>query len=264
LALDSGSAKAIANLAHEQSVRFWRWNEGERELRRALALEPRRAEIWNLLGVQLRILGRFPDAVAAFRRARELDPMSRHYSYQVAHAFRCAGQPDSALAALRTAIALGTRFPAAHEAAAAALASLGRYDEAVAEWGRAAVLLGDSALAGELQQAQGREAFNQTMRAAARRAVRDLEALPAGRYVRPTRRAEIYAAAGDLPGALAWLEHAHEDRDPNLPMIGCFPGYDALRTHPRFVTLVRAMDLPREAFGTRPAVVVGTLWTPMR
>jgi tetratricopeptide (TPR) repeat protein len=53
-----------------------------------------------------------------------------------------------------------------------------------------------------------------------------------------------YAVAGDYPRALDWLEKAYDDRDPNMPYIGCMPFFDPLRAEPRFQALLRKMNLP--------------------
>ena len=52
-----------------------------------------------------------------------------------------------------------------------------------------------------------------------------------------------YLDAGDYERAIDWLEEAYEVRDPNLPYIGD-PGFDPLRSDPRFQDLVRRMGLP--------------------
>src|SRR5688572_8140917 len=48
--LDPRSAVAIASLGNNLGVRFFRWEEALHELRRAAAIDPWRATIWNLMG----------------------------------------------------------------------------------------------------------------------------------------------------------------------------------------------------------------------
>ena len=59
-----------------------------------------------------------------------------------------------------------------------------------------------------------------------------------------------YAMAGDLARSLDLLERAYEDREPNLPFIGCLPIFDGLRSEPRFQALLRKMNLPVAPPGT--------------
>lgn len=252
LELDPGVSQAVANLAHEKGTRFWQWEEGERGLRDAVRLEPWRAVSWMLLGTQMRIVGRFDEALVAYRNARNLDPLARHYTYLIAQAFQCAGQPDSALAALRESMTLGAAYPAAHQSAAAILASVGRFDDAIDEWRIVGKEGGDSALVRALAGAHGKEGFDRFVVQRARAQLAALKSRPAGVFIPPMAFAESYAILGDTAQALYWLERARDDRDPNLAMIGCRPEYDPLREHPRFKALLQAMHLTPATFGRRP------------
>lgn len=254
LQLDPGSARAIAHLAHEQGVRFWRWDEAERGLRDAIRLEPWQAASWMLLGTQMRVRGRFDEALVAYRKARDLDPLARHYTYQIAHAFQCAGEPDSALAAYRDAMTLGTSYPAAHHAAAGILVSVGRYDEALDEWRIAAKESGDTARVRALTGARGKAGFERFWLQLARKELSAREALPAGAVVSPTEFSALYAILGDTARAFEWLDRARDIRDPNLPMIGCHSEYDFMRDTPRFRALLKQMHLDSATFGRRPRV----------
>jgi hypothetical protein len=52
-----------------------------------------------------------------------------------------------------------------------------------------------------------------------------------------------YLFAGDREHALEWLEKAYQERDPNMPYLG-MPTFDSLRSDPRFLDLLRRMNLP--------------------
>ena len=73
--LDSTLAEAYASRAVLLNGR-WRWAEAERDLRRAVALDPRFAAGHQWLGEQLLIRNRIPEALNHLRRASELDPVS--------------------------------------------------------------------------------------------------------------------------------------------------------------------------------------------
>lgn len=264
LQLDPGTSRAIANLAHEQGVRFWRWDEAERGLRDAVRLEPWQASNWMLLGTQMRVRGRFDEALMAYRTARDLDPLTPHYPYQIAHAFQCAGEPDSALASLRDAISLGTSYPAAHNSAASVLARVGRYDDAIAEWRIAWRQSGDTALLRTLEGVRGKAGFDRFWLQLARRELAARESRPSGAVVLPTEFSSLYAMLGDTARALDWLERARDIRDPNLPMIGCHTEYDFMREHPRFKALLQEMHLTTATFGRRPVAAGAIAQVPPR
>jgi serine/threonine-protein kinase len=73
--LDSTLAEAYASRAVLLNGR-WRWAEAERDLRKAVALDPRFAAGHQWLGEQLLIRNRLPEALNVLRRAAELDPVS--------------------------------------------------------------------------------------------------------------------------------------------------------------------------------------------
>jgi DNA-binding SARP family transcriptional activator/TolB-like protein len=243
IGLDPWSARAIASLGNNQGVRYFRWEEGLRELRRAAALEPWRASIWNLLGTNLRKMRRFDESVAAFRRAQALDPLSRHYHRQISAAFRCGGQYDSALVAIRQALALGATYPEGHRMAAEILVKLQRYDDAISEWRIMAQQTGDSAMTRALEGARGQAGVVRFRVAYAREELRRLDALPPHISTNLTVHAGVAAAAGNIDRAFDLLEQALRERDSALSGIGCVVDFEPWRTHPRFVALMRAMNL---------------------
>ena len=61
-----------ANVAHYERD----WPLGEREMKRAIELSPNYARGHMVQGMHLSIMGRHPEAIAAARRARQLDPLS--------------------------------------------------------------------------------------------------------------------------------------------------------------------------------------------
>ena len=44
---------------------------------------------------------------------------------------------------------------------------------------------------------------------------------------------------------MTWLERAYEERDQWMVYINAYPGWDALRSEPRFQALVRRMNFPQ-------------------
>jgi tetratricopeptide (TPR) repeat protein len=76
---------------------------GEQVLREGLAAAPRDADLHHALGLALIRQKRAQDALGALARATELDPDQARYAYVYAVALHDTGQPDRALAVLRTA-----------------------------------------------------------------------------------------------------------------------------------------------------------------
>jgi tetratricopeptide (TPR) repeat protein len=56
---------------------------------------------------------------------------------------------------------------------------------------------------------------------------------------------DAYIGLGEKNRALGWVERAYEERVPELVYMKTYPGWDALRSEPRFQALVRRMNFPQ-------------------
>src|SRR5205823_4289748 len=83
LQIDSTLGFAHALIAEATASFHRRWAAAEPLFRRALELDPDDPEPHQMFGVYLRTLGHFDEAEAEMRRAVELDPLTRHFSYQL-------------------------------------------------------------------------------------------------------------------------------------------------------------------------------------
>jgi hypothetical protein len=81
----------------------------------------------------------------------------------------------------------------------------------------------------------------------AQRLAVELEALSENHYVPEHLIALVYSALNDKEKAFTWLERADEARDACLIWLRVDPGYDPLRSDPRFAQLLRKLNLPEEA-----------------
>ena len=77
----------------------------------------------------------------------------------------------------------------------------------------------------------------------ARSVVGELEAHREKGYCPALPIAWTYLGLGETDAALEWLETALAERDPFLGSAMVFPGYDAIRDHPRFMRLTRELKL---------------------
>jgi hypothetical protein len=72
--------------------------------------------------------------------------------------------------------------------------------------------------------------------------VNDLKSSSTARYSHAAEVAAIYAALGDKDEAMVWLEKGYAERFN--PGVLIRPGFDPLRTDPRFQDLVHRVGLP--------------------
>ena len=232
IALDSTLAEPHASLNQILRYGYWDWAGSEREVRRAIALDPNYATAHKWLAEHLLTFGRFPEAIAEARTAVQLDPLAQPTQNTLGIALWYGGRTDEAISVSRTGLA--------RDSTAGTLAGnlftmylfSGRTDDAVA-------LLAARHDTSRFRQALVRARNNP----AARTVLLDrLEALR-GRRAR-LDAARVYALLGDRDAALSELQRAAAERNPGLEMIKVEPAFASLRDDPRFTAIVARMGLP--------------------
>jgi len=101
LELDDRLAEAHTALGALLSLYDWNWREAEKELKRALELNPNNSLAHERYMMWLLSAGRLPDAVVEAKRAQQLDPLSFFMNREVGHSLYVAGRYDEALEQLR-------------------------------------------------------------------------------------------------------------------------------------------------------------------
>ena len=241
LEIDDGLSEAHSALAATEMFYEWDWAAAERELRRALDLKPDAPDARRLYSYLLTSRWRFDEAIAqAELNQQRLDPLSPVSYADLVRAFYFARRYDEAVEANRKAREMDPNFAIAHLVAGAAYEQKGRYEEAIAELRQAANAPGGSpealAALGHALAASGR-------RNEALRTLEELKRMSEARYVSPLDFAILYAGLGDKEITLEHLERAAEDRVGWLINLGVEPRFDALRSEPKYVELLRRMGL---------------------
>jgi TolB-like protein len=236
LAPDLADAYAARGLV--RSALNWDWTGGLADLERAVALNPSDAiTLRSLVTSALLPVGRVPEAIAAARKATELDPLDAGSWAFLGLSLSDAGQLADAKGALRRALEISPD----HEMAGFILgltdlldgqpaAALERFDKLSSEWMR----LTGAALA---QHDLGRPAESQHA----------LDQLIARHSEdSPDQVTEVYAWRGERDRAFTWLERAWAERDTGLRYIKTDPLLRSLRRDPRYAAMLKKMNLPDE------------------
>jgi TolB-like protein/Tfp pilus assembly protein PilF len=235
---DEELAEAHTVLAHVQYLCEYDWAGAEREFRRALELNPSSAFALHAYGGFLANLGRSDEAIAACKRAIELDPLTPNTSFQLSFVYGQAHRYDDALRQYRKVQELARDY--APSASLAGIYTLkGMYPEAIAA-------------CQELMRTQPAAQVTRVCAVAYARAGRKAEAL---KLIEEMKRAWqqagtdpawigiTYGFLGDKDRAFEWLEKAYQLRSPHLGGMTS-PYYDPLRSDPRFQALLRRMNFP--------------------
>jgi tetratricopeptide (TPR) repeat protein len=238
LELDDSLAEAHATQASLLQFSDWDWNGAAREFNRALELNPGYATAHHWHSQLLSSLGRHQEAIAEIKKARTLDPLSPRINANVGAALSFAGHKDEAIQELQKALAFGPDHAITHRYLSSAYSEKGMHEKAIAE-AQKAIQDGDSL--GDLNFARilARAGERQQARKIVERAL-----LSNREYVAPDYLAFAYAALGETDKAFASLEKAYAERSSSMVNLLINPGFNPLRSDPRFKSLRRRMRFP--------------------
>jgi hypothetical protein len=92
-----------------------------------------------------------------------------------------------------------------------------------------------------LAQAQALEGHRTEARAVLERVERNPD-----RSADPVSLARVHVALGETDAAIAWLQRAYRERDPDVTIIKYDPNLEAISTDPRFEHLVQSVTTRTE------------------
>ena len=237
LTLDEGLADGHYALANLMTY-SWEWADAEREYKRAIELNPNLALAHRWYATYLRLMGRHEQAISEITRARDLDPLSPGVNATVGYLLTSARRYDQAILALNKAIELDRAYPYTYLFFGHTYAAQGKYGEAVAAYTKAVELGLDTSPTQVYLGAAAAHAGDRP------RALAVLERLRSGKArSSPAELAILLTALGEREQAFASLEEAYRARDIQLQYLGVEPGFDPLRSDPRFQDLVRRVGL---------------------
>jgi TolB-like protein/Tfp pilus assembly protein PilF len=232
LALDDSLGEAHSALGDIASD-HWDWPLAEKELRRALELNPSDAVAHLRLGLVFEILGRHQESVSERRRALELDPLDRLANAALGTALLYSGDDDAALRQMQKALELDPDFRGTHLVLGAIWQAKGECQQAIDAYKKA-----------EERGALGHALATCGRPREARALLKELEQRAKTGYVSPLDIAVVHAGLGQRDQALAWLEKAYEQRVSALPHVGIEQQFANLRSDARFQDLLRRTNLP--------------------
>lgn len=241
LEIDPDLATAHAALGTVLSLYDRNPVDGERELHRAVALNPGDPFARQQLGVVLELTGRFGEASRELERALELDPFSEYIGVTALWPSYHSGRYAETL---QRALALEKRNPDR------VFPSL---------WvGMASIRMGDFPHGiAKLEEVLRREPIAPAMgflghayglagrRADAQRMIARLASLTDTVQVSPYIFALVYAGLGERDSCFAWLDRGYREHDEGVMWIGVDPAMATMRSDPRYGVLARKLGVLR-------------------
>ena len=237
--LDKTLGEAHNSLAFVLDGFDWDLDSGGKEFRRAIELNPGYATAHHWYAWHLGLLGRYDEAIAEMRKAESLDPLSLIINADLAELLVIAHSYDESMQQSRKTIEMDPNFAMAHNQLGQAYLQQHVYEQAVVELQRAVQLsAGSPTCIANLARAYALSG----RRSEAVKLLSDLKTSSTPGFSHASEIAAIYVSLGDKDEAMNWLEKGYAERFN--PGVLIRPGFDPLRSDPRFRDLVHRTGLP--------------------
>jgi TolB-like protein/DNA-binding winged helix-turn-helix (wHTH) protein/Tfp pilus assembly protein PilF len=241
LELDDTLAEAHSALALIKSSYDWDWSGADREVRRAIELNPSDVDAHRLHAEVLWQTGRLDEAISETKRTLELDPLSLANNLTLGVEFFLARQYDQAIEQEGKVLELDPNFVLAYYFRGVSYLKKSMYKEGMSEFEKGiAISPGNIVALTGLGYGYGVTG----KRAEAQKVLDKLNELSKQKHVSAVFMAKIYAGLQDRERAFEWLEKAYEDRSiVSVGFVKTNPMFDPLRSDPRFADLLRRTNL---------------------
>ncbi len=244
LEIDDSLAEPHASLGGVRTDYEWDFTGAETELKRAIQLNPNYATAHHWYAQYLSEMGRHQEAIVEIKRAQQLDPLSLIINTVLGDTYIKARQYDQAIEQLRKTIEMDKNFIRSHRYLGNAYQEKGMFNEAISEFQTAATLAGENPEKAAKRAMALRVAYATS--GAKGYWEKQLELLKQDAdtgKVSPYSVAGVCARLGNNDETLKWLEKAYRDHDAYVVYLKIDPQFDALRSDPRTMDLMRRIGL---------------------
>jgi serine/threonine protein kinase/Tfp pilus assembly protein PilF len=200
----------------------------------ALSLAPGESAVQSLYGVQTAAFGKIPQALAAMKKAIDLDPLSS-YAWANVGLFQTETHDYAAArASIERAIAINPSADSTRFLLGQLDLLQGRFPEALTEFQRQGAAANRRLGLAMVEHASGHDKQSQA-------ALKELISKNSGDSA--YQIADVYAWRGEKDKAFEWLERAYQQRDSGLNGIAYDPLLAGLKDDPRYGALLTKLDL---------------------
>jgi len=240
LEIDNRLGEAHASLAVIKRNHDFDWAGAEKEFKLAIELSPNYATAHHWYATLLSMMLRHGEALAEIKRARELDPLSLIINTDVAAVQYSAGDYDQAIENFKKTLEMDPNYAVAYLRLGKAYLEMGSLVEAIAELQKAVSLSPGNT---EIMAALGHAFAVSGQRAEALKILEKLDELSKDSYVSAYDKAIVYLGLGNDERAIEYLERAYEERAGYFAYIKADPRLKKLHPNPRFIALLKKINL---------------------
>jgi len=226
---DGYSARAFCRITFKRD-----WAGAQTDLEKALALNPGDSNAHAGYSSLMRVLGRVPEAIAAARKAIDLDPLRSASWLQMGRLHNGTGDFSAARHDLDRALQIAPDSEAAHFHRGVTSLLEGKADDALADFRKSGRVYSNAGIA-IAEHTLGHAAESQ---AALEEEITGFAVGAAYQIV------QVYAWRGENDKAFEWLERALVQRDGGLSFILIDPLLASLRSDARYPAFLQKMGLP--------------------
>jgi tetratricopeptide (TPR) repeat protein len=239
LELDPSSSNAHYTKAVIAVWTEWNWEKGEKEFIKSLELNPSNALCRIFYGHLLGILHRSDEAIYQANLAFKLDPQRPFILGLYGALMTQIGKPQSAIPYLKKALLIDSTHRFVITSISAAYRQIGDYDNWF-EYFKKIIWYDDKVVASldSVLQEQG-------YRAAVEMTIKIEEEVANERYIDIFLVGYRYLQIDNYEKAMDCYEKGYEIHHPNMPYISVNQyGYEQLKENPRYIELLKKMNLP--------------------
>jgi len=237
LAIDNQLSDAHASLGYQLMLDY-DFAASERELQRAIELDPNNVRAYQWNGSRLIMIGLYDQALASFDRAIEIEPTLPDIRNNRGSCLVAAGKIDEGIAEIKKSMELDPTFPWTHSHISFVYRMKGDRAASVEERARAFELLDRPDLATRMRESLAMNGWTGYLR--------EILSQDWGKLgTSETRQASLLSELGEKQAAIAKLIAGATRGDYWLFSIKYDPAFDPLRGDPRFQELVKTFD-PRQ------------------
>lgn len=243
MSLDKSNAEAHVAMLSALTDYEHDWVGAEREFKATVAIDPNYAAAYQYYGFALLGMGRGEEALAATKRAQQLDPVSPSVQTSLAWALFLLRRNEESARECKRALELYPDFIPAHQLLGIVYGQLNDASAALAEFSEAEALERDNPVTLILMTF---ELARSGKKAEARQALQGALARPGASVVPDYYIAASWSEIGDKAKALESLRRAEQHHSNWLIYLPYDPRFDALRSDPAFRAAFQKIGTPKD------------------